>query len=210
MRAHLLSLAAALALGSSVPIAIAATSSGGAGAVIHACAGPDGQLRLVPPEENCRKQETRLTWNQEGPAGLPGLAGAQGEPGPVGEAGPPGPQGMRGERGDQGEPGPQGPAGTDGAGPAAGLEIVTNLSARDSSTWRVLGVNCPAGKVAISGGVSLSTMTTGSVALMASRPSLHRQDGLPGGWMGIATELTPYEGIWDMEVQAICVDEPKK
>lgn len=165
---------------------------------------------MVPPDETCRKPETRLTWNQEGPAGLPGLPGAEGEPGPAGEAGPPGPQGVRGERGERGEPGPQGPAGADGAGPAAGLEVVTNLSVRDSSTWRVLGVNCPAGKVAISGGVSLSTMTTGSVALMASRPSLHRQDGLPGGWMGIATELTPYAGDWDMEVQAICVDEPEK
>lgn len=210
MRARLLSLAVALALGASVPIAIAATSPGGEGTVIHACAGPAGQLRVVAADEACRKAETQLTWNQEGPAGLPGLPGAEGEPGPAGEAGPPGPQGVRGERGERGEPGPQGMAGADGAGPAAGLEVVTYLSVRDSSTWRVLGVNCPAGKVAISGGVSLSTMTTGSVALMASRPSLHRQDGLPGGWMGIATELTPYAGDWDMEVQAICVDEPAK
>lgn len=210
MRAHLLSLAVALALGASVPIAIAATSPDGAGDVIHACIGPNGQLRVVGADEACRKPETRLTWNQEGPAGLPGLAGAEGELGPAGAAGPPGPQGERGERGERGEPGAQGPAGADGAGPAAGLQVVTRLSTRDSSTWRILGADCPANKVAISGGVSLSKMTTGSVALIASQPSLHRQDGLPGGWMGVATELTPYDGAWDMEVQAICVDEPKR
>lgn len=198
----------ALALGASVPIAIAATSSEGEWAVIHACAGPNGQLRVVAADVACRKPETRLSWNQQGSPGLPGLPGANGEQGPQGPPGPQGPQGERGERGERGETGPQGPSGADGAGPAAGLEIVTKLSVRDSSTWRVLGVDCPAGKVAISGGVSLSTMTTGSVALIASRPSLHRQDGLPGGWIGVATELTPYGGDWDMEVQAICVDEP--
>ena len=204
---------AALALGATVPIAIAATSPEADGAVIQACAGPAGQLRVVAAHEACRKSETRLTWNQQGSPGLPGLPGTDGEQGPQGQPGPPGPRGEPGERGERGErgvPGPQGPAGADGAGPAAGLEVVTNLSPRDSSTWRVLGVNCPTGKVAISGGVSLSTMTTGSVALMASGPSLHRQDGLPGGWMGIATELTPYPGDWDMEVQAICVDEPEE
>ncbi len=213
MRAHLLSLVGALALGASVPIAIAATSPDGDGTVIHACVGPGGQLRVVAAEEACRKPETRLTWNQQGSPGLPGLPGADGKQGPQGQPGPQGPQGEpgeRGERGERGETGPQGPPGADGAGPAAGLEVVTRLSQRDSSTWRVLGADCPAGKVAISGGVSLSTMTTGSVALMASRPSLHRQDGLPGGWMGIATELTPYAGDWDMEVQAICVDEPEE
>jgi hypothetical protein len=88
--------------------------------------------------------------------------------------------------------------------------VVTKLSTRDSSTWRILGADCPQNKVAISGGVSLSKMTTGSVALITSQPSLHRTDGLPGGWMGVATELTPYDGDWDMEVQAICVDEPAK
>lgn len=210
MRVHLLSLAGALALGASVPIAMAAISPDGAGTIIHACAGPNGQLRVVPADEACRKPESRLTWNQQGPAGLPGLPGAEGDQGPVGPAGLAGPQGEPGKRGEQGERGPQGPAGADGAGPAAGLDVVTNVSVHDSTTWRVMGVNCPLHKVAISGGVSLSTMTTGSVVLMASRPSLHRPDGLPGGWIGVATELTPYDGDWDMEVQAICVDEPKK
>lgn len=211
MRVQVFGFVAAFALGTGIPVAMAAVSGDGEGQVIHACAGPNGQLRVVAAEEPCRKPETRLSWNQQGPAGLPGQNGAQGEPGPRGDPGPPGPRGEQGPAGPpgaRGEPGEQGPPGPAGSRAVDGLEIVTKLSARDSSTWRMLGVNCPTGKVAISGGVSLSTMTTGSVALIASRPSLHRQDGLPGGWMGIATELTPYEGDWDMEVQAICVNEP--
>ncbi len=211
MRGQVIGFVAAFALGAGIPAAFAATSGEGDGVAIHACAGPNGQLRVVEAGEQCRKSETRLSWNSEGPAGPAGADGARGEPGPQGEpgpAGPPGEQGPPGPVGPKGETGERGPAGPAGARAVDGLEIVTKLSTRDSSTWRILGVNCPAGKVAISGGVSLSTMTTGSVALIASRPSLHRQDGLPGGWMGIATELTPYAGDWDMEVQAICVYEP--
>ena len=58
--------------------------------VITACAGPNGQLRVVDSAADCRKSEWPLQWNVIGPQGL---------------------QGERGEKGDAGEQGPQGAAG---------------------------------------------------------------------------------------------------
>jgi hypothetical protein len=75
----------------------------------------------------CKKHDTPIRWNQEGPQGLQGSAGPQGEQGipgadgatgpmgPQGEQGPMGPAGQQGEQGPQGEPGPVGPAGPQGS-----------------------------------------------------------------------------------------------
>lgn len=54
---------------------------------IYACAGPNGQLRVVSGPGSCRPSETPLSWNQAGP---PGPQGDPGEPGPLGLPGPPG------------------------------------------------------------------------------------------------------------------------
>jgi formylglycine-generating enzyme required for sulfatase activity len=89
-----------------------------------------GTIHMIAPDEACSANEQLVTWNSEGPQGIPGLAcwdlngdgiqdevedvnldgvwdaadcqGAQGEQGLPGEAGPAGPQG---------EAGPAGPAG---------------------------------------------------------------------------------------------------
>lgn len=76
---------------------------------VVAAAGPDpisacadtksGDLRLLAPGEQCKKSETPVGWNVEGP---PGPQGAPGAPGAEGAAGPAGPTG------------PAGPAGADG------------------------------------------------------------------------------------------------
>jgi hypothetical protein len=70
-------------------------------AVLEACVNPgNGNMRLVAPAAACHNNETRVSWNVEGPAG------------PAGPAGPTGPTGSTG---------PQGPAGEDGAdGASAG------------------------------------------------------------------------------------------
>lgn len=48
---------------------------------------PQGSLRVVDSESQCRRQEIALLWSQQGPSGLEGPAGPQGEPGIPGPAG---------------------------------------------------------------------------------------------------------------------------
>jgi hypothetical protein len=70
------------------------TASAPPPAVLEACVNPgNGNMRLVGAGTACHNNETRVSWNAEGP---------------VGPAGPPGPAGPTGPTG------PQGPAGTDG------------------------------------------------------------------------------------------------
>ena len=75
-----------------------------------------GALRVIDPslqgapdvqseQYQCRADETKITWNQQGPAGPQGLQGVQGPPGV------PGPPGVQG---------PQGPAGSPSASVQAG------------------------------------------------------------------------------------------
>lgn len=78
-------------------------------ATITACAGPDGQLRIVAREAPCRASEQRLTWSLVGPQGP---QGPQGAPGPQGPQGPAGPAGAEGAIGPQGPQGPQGEPGS--------------------------------------------------------------------------------------------------
>lgn len=52
--------------------------------VLYACAGPNGQLRIVGDAGACRASETSLSWNAQGQQGPEGAPGLQGEPGPAG------------------------------------------------------------------------------------------------------------------------------
>src|SRR4051812_22994412 len=58
-----------------------------AAGVIVACVGANGGMRAVAGADACKRSETALTWNAEGPAGTAGPAG------PIGPAGPDGPAG---------------------------------------------------------------------------------------------------------------------
>ncbi|MEO5576420.1 MAG: hypothetical protein ABIR67_05840 [Gaiellaceae bacterium] len=91
-----------------------------------------------------------------------------------GPAGPAGPQGTVGATGPQGLAGPAGADGADGAdGGLAGYEIVTAppIGIADSD-YDVVGVaNCPAGKVAVGGGVSLADPTSSVVLIAESKPT---------------------------------------
>lgn len=75
--------------------------------VIFACYKKSGgTLRVIDRSvTNCTKDETLISWNQQGPQGPMGPQGLQGEQGP---AGPTGPQGPEGPQGLTGPPGPQG------------------------------------------------------------------------------------------------------
>jgi hypothetical protein len=72
-------------------------SAGDPPTVIHACKHPSGGwLRQVAGPAQCRRRETPVNWNIEGPKGDPGQDGAPGAPGA---------QGDKGDKGDKGDPG---------------------------------------------------------------------------------------------------------
>jgi hypothetical protein len=126
-RLRLLALAAGAVLVVSVGVAYAAIP--GSSGMINGCyVSGQGQLRVIDTEngETCKKNETALSWNEQGEqgdtgaAGPAGPAGAQGPAGPAGPAGATGPQGPKGvdgavgPQGPQGATGPQGPKGDKG------------------------------------------------------------------------------------------------
>ncbi len=43
-----------------------------------------GTVRIIDESRSCKADETRISWNQQGPQGLPGEPGQAGEPGPAG------------------------------------------------------------------------------------------------------------------------------
>ena len=68
-----------------------AASAGEEAAVIHACKHPSGGwLRQVAGPAQCRRRETPVSWNIQGPKGDPGEPGAQGPKGDKGDKGDPG------------------------------------------------------------------------------------------------------------------------
>ena len=80
-----------------VLILIAGFSQVAEAAVLEACINKtNGAMRLVSAGTLCHANETRVQWNQEGPAGPAGPEG------PQGPAGPQGPQGPAGESGGGG------------------------------------------------------------------------------------------------------------
>ena len=107
LRALLLTLLAVAPAGGAVAVTVRSHET----AVIHACVGRTGRMRLVTQSASCRRNERRVSWNVRGPQGDPGPAGpagpagADGAPGPAGPAGPPGQVGERGPQGPKGDPG---------------------------------------------------------------------------------------------------------
>jgi hypothetical protein len=98
-----------------VPIVKLATSSPD---VLEACVNPgNGMMRLVDSTTACHNNETRVSWNVEGPAGPPGPMGPVGPAGPAGPTGPIGSTGATGATGPAGPAGPAGPPGSSSAGP---------------------------------------------------------------------------------------------
>ncbi len=60
-------------------------------ATIYACVKKNGTARFVTKKAKCKKKESKLSWNSEGPAGKNGLNGANGKDGAQGKEGPAGP-----------------------------------------------------------------------------------------------------------------------
>lgn len=148
-----------LALVAGVALAAQPSARRPSNAVINACVKKgSGKLRVVRTGVSCRKNESRLSWNVQGPAGPRGATGATGATGPAGAAGPAGPAGPAGAKGDPGArgatgpPGPKGDAGPQGP-PGPALSSLESLN----------GIACHRGGTA---GTASLTYDTGGVATL--------------------------------------------
>ncbi len=120
--------------------------------VIHSCyVTKGGSLRVIDPGagESCNPKESALDWNAQGPTGPAGPAGAQGPTGPAG------PAGAQGPKGDQGSAG------------ISGLQETTRTVSLPQGGW-IVTVDCPTGKLALSGGWELGSQP--GFEVLISRP----------------------------------------
>jgi hypothetical protein len=180
-RRRVLLVALPLALVAGVALAAQPSGRRPSNAVINACVKKgSGQVRVVRPGAACRKKESPLSWNAQGPAGPRGAAGptgapgATGPPGPPGPAGPAGPKGDTGARGATGASGPKGDAGPQGPpGPAlSSLESLNGIACHlggtagtASLTYDAAGVatlRCVTGGGGSSGDIRVNELMTGS------------------------------------------------
>jgi hypothetical protein len=147
----------------------------------------------------------------QGPQGTPGAKGDKGDKGdtgPQGAQGDPGPQGAQGPQGDKGDKGDTGAQGAQGAAGISGYEVVSDVSAFDSTPYKRWSVLCPAGKKAIGGGAEVfpsladPNRDTAPVVLRASTPS----SGGGEGWYASGAETAAYTYDWDLTVYVICAN----
>ena len=145
----------------------------------------DGSLKTADLASKTRSQLT-------GPQGIQGEQGPQGEPG------------IQGEQGIQGDPGIQGEPGADGADGISGYETdqIVHLVQIDHDD--AFNVECPEGKVAISGTGGWLTPTATSYSSVSKMNdttySIQGHNGDPGpdgNYLGLyvvcATDSTPAE-----------------
>jgi Collagen triple helix repeat (20 copies) len=134
-------LAALALLVTAVPIVKLATTN--TAMVLEACVNPgNGNMRLVDASTVCHNNESRVSWNIEGPAGPVGPTGPMGATGPIGPTGPLGPTGSTGATGATGATGPAGPTGPTGATGGTGATGATGG----------IGATGPAGPAGPAGG----------------------------------------------------------
>lgn len=162
------SLLAVLAVMIAVGVSYAAIP--GDGGVIHSCyKSGAGDLRVIDVQagEECRRNETALSFNQTGPQGPQGPQGAEGPQGPQGPEGQTGPEGPKGDKGDTGSPGAPGAPGAPGPpGPAGGASTATFAGTAfkelDAGVFvKVLSKQLPEGSWAVTGTVN-TTLADGS------------------------------------------------
>jgi hypothetical protein len=120
--------------------------------VINACTNDkNGELRMVEAAGACRRKESPVTWNVQGPQGDVGPAGSQGlkgDAGATGVQGPPGPTGPQG---------PAGPAGTNGV--VRSLDDLKGVACNESSPAK--------------GTVDVTYESPSGVAVLTCKPSTY-------------------------------------
>jgi len=166
-----MAVAVAALLVASTGWAIAATSNS---PVIRACANKkSGALRLA---SKCRHRERRVSWNVQGPAGLPGAKGKPGLRGFVGAQGITGAQGLRGATGATGPSG------------ISGYEIVSGPPAPSSgggADEAAAIAACPEGKNVLAGGFSSTGVENTQLFVMEDKPIG------PTAWLVKTASATP-------------------
>jgi type VI secretion system secreted protein Hcp len=145
--------------------------------VIHGCYDHGGHLRVLVAGDTCHGDEQAISWNQQGPPGLPGAVGATGAagpsglPGPIGASGPPGRDGRDGVQGPPGLNGAPGPAGPQGpAGDSSGTGTGGSNTPTDSEFLKVDGLDGDATDEAHLNDIPVQTFSWG--VANASDPAL--------------------------------------
>jgi hypothetical protein len=165
--------------------------------------GPQGPIGDVGPTGPTGASGPTGAGGAAGPAGPQGPTGSQGPTGDVGAigltgaSGAPGPIGPTGGIGATGATGTAGPSGAQGAPGLSGVQLVTGETKPFPGLYFVIVVNvsCPAGKVALSGGATV-TDPKGPVYsgyVVESWPTPLGTTGAPTGWTGSA--WTPSIGV---------------
>lgn len=124
-----------------------------------------GALRLVTAAKDCRKTERLVTWNQQGPRGLPGARGVAGEDGLDGLDGDDGDDGLDGLDGDDGDDGDDG-----AASEPKWKYVLTDVSVATGITTVSAGTCAAPTPQAVNGGYRPATPTTAVVRVTASGP----------------------------------------
>ena len=112
--------------------------------------------------------------------------------------------------GPEGPVGPQGETGSQGAPGISGLELVSDATANNSESPKSIVVNCPPGKIPLSGGADINGGTTGSspdnftdVAVThTGAPS--DPNTVPGSFFARAHEEEVHTGNWNLQVRVLC------
>jgi hypothetical protein len=109
--------------------------------VINGCVSDrTGVLRVS--DAPCRIGETAISWNAQGPGGLPGPEGPQGPEGPEGPEGPQGQEGAEGPEGPQGPEGAEGPEGPQGPAGGSGFDCTSEFRVKAAVPGFVLSPGC--------------------------------------------------------------------
>jgi hypothetical protein len=162
---------------------------------IHACLLKSlEQVRIIDPsEQQCRPNETPISWSQTGPQGATGPTGATGPQGATGATGP------QGATGATGSPGPRGGLNN--------VQVVTATATPSSSGFATALVNCPAGTTLTGGGADILGLVGDAQGfgprITASRPFN------PNQWLAQAVSPQQWlsngnNALWQVDGFALC------
>jgi hypothetical protein len=157
-RAAKVALVSLALLAGATGVAYATATIVGSTGVIHACTKDEnGELRMVQGAGDCKKHESAVNWNVQGPQGSAGPAGPAGAAGAKGDTGAAGADGVQGPPGPTGPQGPAGPAGADGA--VSSLDDLQGVACNESS--------------AAKGTIEVTYASPSGVATLTCRPSTY-------------------------------------
>jgi hypothetical protein len=155
--------------------------------VIYACAKKkSGELFQVANPSDCKKNQTPVSWNIQGPAGATGPAG------PMGVTGPNGPTGVTGNTGGVGATGSTGPT---GAAPATESWTPTDASGANLTFTTAEGEYMKIGNIIITFAFFEYPVTAnGDQALIGGLPYSEGGNGGYGNETGTCTSFPGNEG----------------